>query len=108
MTLLVINLHKLQTMDLLVKVPPILGSPIVEQYLLQGVQGIASQKLLLNKVPLETDLLFQWGKKKMLRKYGIPSSIGTALPLPVSVPPLSILFLSQGQGTMLSIPPRVK
>jgi heparanase 1 len=98
-TLLAINLDKKRDADLVLKAPVNTVPRVKERYLLQGNRGPASKTMLLNGVPIENDLAFQWGKKKTVRKYGIRPSTELEPSLRFTLPPLSILFLRCSSGT---------
>jgi heparanase 1 len=97
-SILTINIDKKNHADLVLKTPGNATPGSVERYLLQGSRGPRSKTMLLNGVPIENDLVFQWGKKKTIRKYGILPSLPSEPSGPFTVPPLSILFLRFSAG----------
>lgn len=101
-SILVINIDKKNSADLVLKVPHTTVSPTVERYLLQGDGGPMSKTIRLNGVPVETDLVFQWGKKKILRKYGIGSTVTRGPSIRLTLPPYPYSFFG-----FLSVPRRL-
>jgi heparanase 1 len=85
-TLLVVNLHQTRTVPLGLEAP-------VGVWCLQGASGLCSPTLTVNGFPADDDLVDDWGRRRLLRKYAVtvPSS-------PVLLPPLSATFVELSLG----------
>ena len=81
-TLLVINLSEKRSFQLS------FPSPIRRRFRLEGVHGLCSSTVKLNGIPVDVDLVQDWGKKRWDLKYGT-SEFGTE----ADFPPLSCTFM---------------
>lgn len=90
--LLLVSLHDAKSLI------TVAGS-IRSRYIIEPVGGIRSSRIALNGVPVETDLVFAWGKESTRRKYRVavrPGRLGDGLDAPPSeivLPPYACAFV---------------
>ncbi|HTX74228.1 MAG TPA: glycoside hydrolase [Rectinemataceae bacterium] len=74
---------------------------IAERYVIQGMDGLCSDRIALNGVEVGEDLALEWGKKRTRRKYGLgggrpaggAAAGGAGGPEALEMPPYSYAFL---------------
>ena len=69
-----------------------IAGSIRSRYVIEPVGGLRSSRLALNGVPVEEDLVFEWGRKSTRRKYRIGDA-PDAPPAEIVLPPYACAFM---------------